>query len=110
MPEEQSTPAPPLSFGGRLKESMRRVGEAIDSGASSLMKETGQNIRATCPSCAALMLAPPNEFVKCPTCAHEFKSPTASERTASVTKGISKEVKGSWGSETGSESARPAGA
>jgi len=110
---DSPNPERPLSFGERFKESMRRVGQAIDSGASSLMKETGQNIRATCPKCASLMLAPPNEFIKCPACAHEFNSPTVSQRTAAVTKDLSMDVKESWSkkpSENPTENERPSGA
>ena len=111
MSEERTEPQQPLTFAGRFKESMRRVGHAIDSGASSLMKETGQTVRATCPKCSSLMLAPPNEFVKCPTCTHEFNSPTFSERTAAVSKDISRDMKDTWGSKTSSEETnRPSGA
>ena len=70
------------------------MGHSIDASISTVMKDLGQNIRVDCPGCHGLILAPPNEFVECPKCQHQFQSPTAATRTAQIASEIGEDVKG----------------
>ena len=101
MTSPTSTEATPQSSGGSstmgsIKSGFKKLGHALDSGVSSFMRELGGNIRVNCPSCTGTMLAPPNEYVECPKCHHQFMSPTASERGAQVGLKLKKEAEETW--------------
>ena len=82
-----------------LKESMRKVGHAIDTGIGSIMKETGQNIRTTCPACSLVVLAPPSQYVQCPQCMMKFNAPSWATRTAEISKNIKGDLGEAWKSQ-----------
>ncbi len=91
-----SAPPPhaPTTF-EKVKGGFAKIGHSIDASISTVMKDVGQNIRAICPACQGLMLAPPNEFVECPKCQHQFQSPTACSRTSEIASGLTSDVKSS---------------
>ena len=93
-PQEQPQP----SFMAKVKEGLSNIGHSLDASVSTVMKDLGQNIRVTCPGCTGEILAPPNEFVECPKCQHQFHSPTAATRTAQIASELGKEAKGAVGS------------
>jgi len=94
-----SNPPPPPSsseqptFMSKVKGGFASVGRSIDASISTVMKDLGQNIRVKCPGCEDEILAPPNEFVECPKCQHQFQSPTAMTRTGQIGSQLGKEVK-----------------
>ena len=91
--EHASSPSSALSG---IKAGFRKIGNAIDAGLSSVMRDVGQSLHANCPNCSGLMRAPPNEFVQCPHCSHQFMSPSVSTRTAEISKNLSQESKQAW--------------
>ena len=95
-----SSSNPPPSFLAKVKEGLSSIGHSLDTSVSTVMKDLGQNIRVKCPGCDGEILAPPNEFVECPKCQHQFHSPTAASRTAQIASELGKEAKGAVGSTT----------
>jgi hypothetical protein len=92
----EGQPTTSKSAGETVKDAFKKVGHALDAGVSNIFKELGQNIRANCPNCKQLILAPPNEFVQCPLCSHQFQSPTVSTRTGEVGSAVGKDIKEAW--------------
>ena len=88
-----SPPASSPSAFQKVKGGFAKIGHSIDSSISTVMKDMGQNVRSVCPSCQGLMLAPPNEFVECPKCQHQFQSPTACSRTSEIASGLASDAK-----------------
>ena len=87
-------PQQPPSFISKVKEGLSNIGHSLDASVSTVMKDLGQNIRVHCPGCDGEILAPPNEFVECPKCQHQFQSPTAAARTGQIVSELGKEAKG----------------
>jgi len=81
---------------GRIREMFSRIGAGIDAGVSTLYKDIGQNIRVSCPSCHGELSSPPNEFVECPKCQHQFQSATTGERMSGIMSDIKQETKGAY--------------
>ena len=94
-------------FMGNLKETMKKAGEAIDRGMAAVLKEAGQNIRATCPGCQKEVNAPPDELVECPLCKTHFRSPTVSARTAEISRTMKEDLKQAYKAERGPTPAEP---
>ena len=78
---------------GKVKESLTKLGHSIDTGVSSLMTDMGSRIRVHCPSCNGEILSPPNQFVECPKCQHQFHSPSIAARTSQIASDVSKDTK-----------------
>jgi hypothetical protein len=94
-------------FMGSLKESMKKAGEAIDRGMAAVLKEAGQNMRATCPGCQKEVNAPPDELVECPMCHTHFRSPTVSARTAEISRTMKEDIKQAYKAQRGPTPAEP---
>jgi hypothetical protein len=101
-PPTPSSPEQP-TFMSKVKGGFASVGRSIDASISTVMKDLGQNIRVKCPGCEDEILAPPNEFVECPKCQHQFQSPTAMTRTGQIGSQLGREAKGAVGSSSTEE-------
>lgn len=75
-----------------VREQMKKAGEAIDRGMSSVLRETGQTLRATCPGCSNVIQTPPNQLVECPLCKAQFQSPTVASRSAEIGKTVKEDL------------------
>lgn len=85
-----------MSSENPIKQGLRNIGSAIDSGISSVMREVGANVRVECPSCHQLSQAPPNEDVKCPKCMFEFRSASATQRAGAIGTQLKESTKKTW--------------
>ena len=91
------------SFASKVKKGFTDIGHSLDASMSTVMKDLGQNVRVKCPGCDGIILAPPNEFVECPKCQHQFHSPTVATRTGQIASQLGRDAKGAMGSSPSSQ-------